>query len=353
MSIAVAVSGGVDSLSALVRLKEQGEEVLALHGLFVPDANAETSPALAGLRANCTRLGIPLHVVDARIRFQQAVITPFLAAYLRGQTPNPCALCNAAIKFGVLADTALQLGADRLATGHYAALLDHPVYGRVLGRAADPVKDQSYFLALVPAARLALAQFPLADERKAQVREHLAQRGLEIPLPVESQEICFVPRDDYRAFLRASGSALPGPGPMRVLDNGAWREVGQHQGLWNHTEGQRRGLGVSWREPLYVIGKDAARNALLLGQLEDLQTTRCQAENLNILVPPALWPRTLFVRTRYRQEARPANVQLVDGPALDVCFQQPEARPAPGQVLAVYDEAGHVLAGGLVRAFQL
>ena len=255
MRLAVAVSGGGDSLASLLRLREAGHEVLALHGRFLPDAhNPKSEQAEAGLAESCAGLGVALHVLDLREPFERLVAGPFAAEYLAGRTPNPCARCNVAMKFGLLLDAALELGAQALATGHYARAGAHPVHGWALSRGADPSKDQSYFLSLVPRKRLERALFPLADERKTDVRADLAGRGLSPPLPEESQEICFVPGDDYRAFLaaRVHGglSGLPGPGPA-VLPDGT--PVGRHQGLWRATIGQRRGLGLSWREPLYAM----------------------------------------------------------------------------------------------------
>ena len=164
-----------------------------------------------------------------------------------------------------------------------------------LHQGADEAKDQSYFLALTPISRLKNAVFPLARVRKSEVRAALAEWGLSVPLPRESQEICFVPDDDYRAFRKGSGVRLPAGGPRGLLDG---HVVGRHGGRWQYTEGQRRGLGVSWTEPLYVIGKDRSRNALLLGTADELPVNACAAGELNFLVPQELWPHELRVRTR-------------------------------------------------------
>ena len=228
--LAVAVSGGVDSLCALLRLRGEGHDVLALHGLFLPDApssgprpapegprlltaaEALAAPlppasrqAVEGLQTACGQLGIPLHVADMRAVFDREVVTPFVRAYARGHTPNPCALCNRAIKFGALLDAALSLGAGRIATGHYARLQDGPA-GPVLAAADDLAKDQSYFLSLVPLERLRRAVFPLARQDKAASIAQVKDAGLAVPVPQESQEICFIPagEDAYRAFLELS-----------------------------------------------------------------------------------------------------------------------------------------------------
>ncbi|PKN09169.1 MAG: tRNA 2-thiouridine(34) synthase MnmA [Deltaproteobacteria bacterium HGW-Deltaproteobacteria-8] len=345
MSLAVAVSGGGDSLAALLALRdaacEGGHDVLALHGLFLPGTD---EAATQGLAATCARLGVPLHLVDLRAEFERLVAAPFAAEYLSGRTPNPCARCNAYLKFGLLLDRALDLGATALATGHFVASGPHPDYGWALSRGADPVKDQSYFLSLVPRERLQRALFPLALRLKAEIRTELAGRSLTPPLPEESQEICFVPGDDYRAFLSDRCVELPGGGPA-VLPDGT--VVGSHQGLWRSTIGQRRGLGIAWREPLYVLDKDAHNNVLVVAPQAALLVDVFSAGEVNLLVDPQLWPEEVLVQTRYREAAKPARVEL-SGASLRVRYHEPQLRPAPGQVAALYGSGGVVLAGAVV-----
>lgn len=346
MKIAVAVSGGADSLASLISLGEAGHELLALHGLFREDDDGK---AAAGLMVACARLGVPLHCLDLRAEFERLVAAPFAAEYLAGRTPNPCARCNAAVKFGLLLDRALGYGAEALATGHYAAAGEHPAYGWALSRGADPAKDQSYFLSLVPRDRLMRAVFPLAAARKAEVRAALDECGVAPPLPEESQEICFVPGDDYRAFLASRQADLPGPGPA-VLPDGT--KVGEHQGLWRCTIGQRRGLGLAHTEPLYVLDKDVAANTLVVAPRAALLAPGFQAGEVNLLVDPALWPEAVLAQTRYREQAKPARAEYSlegGGGVLRVAFDQPQVRPAPGQVAALYDADGVVLAGAVIR----
>ena len=342
MKIAVAVSGGVDSLYALSALKTAGHELIALHGRFI---SPHRDP-LPGLREQCARLEIPLHVAELREQFLQRVIEPFVSAYAEGETPNPCAHCNSAVKFGLLLDMAQEAGAERLATGHYAALEKHPVYGFALRRAADLGRDQSYFLSLVPKERLALGVFPLAKLMKSDVAGHFAGQGLEAPLPEESREICFVPGDDYRAFLEKYAERLPGPGSVCLRDG---RVVGRHEGLWRYTEGQRRGLGIAWSEALYVLEKERAGNRLVVGTAEELRIHACRAGRINVFAPAAQWPERVFVRTRYKQEARAAAVTL-EGEGMRVRFHEPQTACAPGQLACVYDGDGWVLAAGIIQA---
>ncbi|MBQ3060302.1 MAG: tRNA 2-thiouridine(34) synthase MnmA [Desulfovibrio sp.] len=359
MRIAVAVSGGVDSLCALLLLRRAGHEVMAVHGFFLHET-AGPSAALPGLQAACHALDVPLHVVDLRAHFQQAVITPFAQAYAAGQTPNPCALCNRAVKFGALLEAALQRGADRLATGHYARLL-HDQQGNLTGlaAAADQHKDQSYFLSLVPSARLALALFPLAAQNKADSVAMVRGAGLPIPVPRESQDICFVPTGHvaYHDVLAGqwSRAGLPTPpgGPMLLAETHeqpveSMRTVGRHQGLWRHTEGQRKGLGIAHSEALYVLRKDMQHNALILGSRSLLGMQGCRTGMANVFVPPADWPLQPLVRLRYRQSALHCRAELVEG-CLHIHLEDPCFPSAPGQVAALYDKEGRVLAAGLIH----
>lgn len=353
MRVAVAVSGGMDSLLAMALLREQGHAVMAVHGLFLPDAS-EDAPGVRALRKTCQDLGIPLHVLDLRESFRSCVTDVFLSEYRAGRTPNPCALCNPHIKFGSLWDGAARLGAEALATGHYVRLDESGVYGvgRLLLRGVDPAKDQSYFLALVEPARLERAVFPLGEMRKADVPGELERRGLRPVHSGESQEICFIPDDDYRAWLAARDADLPGPGPMLVLDPGKEQEVGRHGGLWRYTQGQRRGLGVAWSEPLYVVRKDSVRNALILGTREQLLCRGCETGPATMAVPIAQWPETVWVQMRYRQRAEAARVTALHTGLRIELFRSGE-RPAPGQVAVVYDAAGRVLgAGNILRSLE-
>ena len=373
ITVAVAVSGGVDSLCALVMLRTAGYRVLALHGLFLPDG---PTAAPEGLDEACAALDVPLHVADLRAAFQLEVLTPFATAYAQGRTPNPCAYCNRAIKFGVLLDTALNLGAGKLATGHYARLVPGPDTGMgmntgtgdnsealpLLASATDAAKDQSYFLSLVPRQRLGRALFPLHGQTKEQTRAIVAAAGLAVPLPSESQDICFAPpvalpgvsaAEAYRPFLerhwQAAGTIAPGPGPVLLRDaQGNQREIARHKGLWRYTEGQRKGLGIAHTEPLFVLAKNSAANTLVVGPRALLGIRSCVTGPANVALPPHLWPDNLLVRLRHRQRPCAASVRIEDG-CLHIQLDEPQFPTAPGQVAAVYDGDGRVLAAGVVE----
>ena len=352
MTVAVAVSGGRDSLMALALLRGRERNLVAIHAQL---ADATSPEVLDGLRENCRVLDVPFQVLDLRSRFEELVIAPYVQSYLEGRTPNPCAWCNARIKFGLLLDAVHEQGAQTLATGHYArlTLTDH---GPSLWRGADPTKDQSYFLALLTTDQLAQAAFPLADRRKQDVLPELDRLGLTPPLPGESQEVCFI-TDDYREFLarRLQNGQLPDPpppGPI-VLEDG--RSVGEHKGLWQYTIGQRKGLDVAWSEPLYVLRKNMTANTLVVGERARLLSNACRLESVNCLVPPTAWPQDLRLQTRYRQRPDPARLasspeaRLSSNPdTLALTYPEPREPAAPGQIGVIYSAEGQVLAGGVI-----
>jgi len=343
MITVVAVSGGMDSLLSLVLMKEQGHDVMAVHGHFLPP-NPEWKRVADRLTVACKTLGVPFHALDLHKEFDAQVVAPFVEDYRAGLTPNPCALCNPRMKFGVLFDAAKVLGADHIATGHYVRMEERDGLGKMLVRGADLTKDQSYFLSLVPIADLRLAHFPLAETFKKDVLSILADHGLEPPIASESQEICFVPDDDYQAFL-LDRETMPGGGQAQLTDGTV---VGKHKGLWRHTQGQRRGLGIAWKEALYVLDKDVANNVLIVGTKDELESEGCVAGQVNLMADTASWPEVVMLQTRYRQKAKPSRFELVDG-KLKFHFIEPHVRPTPGQVAAVYTEDGVVLGGGVIE----
>ncbi len=356
----IAVSGGADSLLALALLHDKGKALAAVHGLFLPETppDAERSRRLAAI---CRGLDVPFLEIDLRREFAEEIIHPFVRSYLRGRTPNPCALCNPRLKFGLL----LRKAAERcnapdapFATGHYAGVLTHPAWGAMLARGADAGKDQSYFLSLLPKTTLQRLRFPLAHVSKKDVPEMLAARGLAAPEHGASQEICFIPDNDYRAFLQREAAGLDlrlsGPGPV-VLPDGA--TVGTHQGLWRYTQGQRRGLGIAHSEPLYVLGKDLDANALIVGGAQARTASGCVLEDVNFFVPLQNWPSAVLAQIRYRQKPRPVQV-APHSAGLTLRFLDPLAEaqdgpPAPGQLGVCYTSDGLVLGGGIITSQPL
>ena len=343
MKIAVALSGGVDSLASLVLLKESGRELLPFHARFIAatDQNYRIEQELDRI---CRELGLPFYVLDLVRDFERMVIKPFVKSYLSGLTPNPCALCNRQIKFGLILDHVKAMGAQLMATGHYAGI-SRDADGPSLRRAADKSKDQSYFLSLVPGNIFEEVIFPLHGMSKTEAIKFLGKRNIAPPVRNESNEICFI-KDDYREFIleNVTDRVLKNPGPIK---NRHGVELGRHKGLWRYTQGQRRGLNIAYDHPLYVLGKDFKTNSLLVGGREELKTRSCLTELVNVHRNPDLWPDKVFVQTRYRQKAGEASVKI-EGTRMQVFFHHPRDIPAPGQVAAVYSEEEHVLGAGMI-----
>ena len=346
---AVALSGGADSLLALRLLQEEGRDVFGLHAFFSPP-NESALKLADQLRALCRRMKLKLEVIDLSLAFEEKIISPFMRDYQAGLTPNPCSLCNREMKFGLLLESALNLGADSMATGHYAALRPMPGQdGLFLAMGQDALKDQSYFLSLVQRQRLAMAEFPLSGYLKKETLAALKKRTLAPVVKKESQDICFIPDADYRSFLLSRNLPPPDQGPVITRQG---RELGQHKGLWNYTLGQRRGLGVAFSEPLYVIGKDMEANSLIVGPRSEALMTRCRAGEINFFLPVSDWPEKTLLKFRYRQPPVEAGVEYGEnnGQAfLAFELKAPTEITAPGQTAAVYSEDGYVLAGGVLQ----
>jgi tRNA-specific 2-thiouridylase len=340
--VAVAMSGGVDSAVALLRAGRDAIGVtlrLWLDPEGPDSARACCSPeAVIAARETCHSLGLPHVTLDLREEFRRAVVEPFVRAYARGETPNPCSRCNGSFRFAELLAFAERAGAVRLATGHYARARVHK--GRLLlARAADEAKDQSYMLAGLDPRFLDRIWFPLGEQGKTQTRAEAAVAGLEVAERAESQEACFLAGDDYRSFLERRGlSARPGP---IVDENGA--ELGTHEGFWRCTPGQRRGLGVSAAEPRFALRTDAATNTVVVGPRESLAVSRVRAAG-RLYVPTG----RADVKLRYRSPAVPAKVSEEDG-GFSLELDGPAYGVAAGQTAVLYDGDAVVGAGRITR----
>jgi tRNA-specific 2-thiouridylase len=341
--IAVAMSGGVDSAVALLRAgpKALGVTLRLWLDPAGPDSErACCSPeAVIAARETCHTLGLPHVTLDLREGFRRAVVDPFVAAYARGETPNPCGRCNGDFRFDELLAFADRAGAARLWTGHYARIVERGGH-RLLARAADPDKDQSYMLAPLDPALLDRIDFPLGSGSKTETRAEAAAAGLEVAARRESQEACFLAGDDYRAFLERRG--LERRDGAIVDEQG--RELGRHDGVWRFTPGQRRGIGVAAGEPLYALRGDTATNTLVVGPRGSLACTAVAAAGtLHVPVERA------HAKLRYRSAPVPARVLgTADGFTLEL--EQPVYGVAPGQIAALYDEGGAVVGCGVVSA---
>ena len=366
--VVVGMSGGVDSSVAAALLKEQGYDVVGImlrlwsepsatsdDGVDVVAENKCCSlESMADARQVAAHLDIPFYVVNVERPFQQTIVDHFYAEYVAGRTPNPCLRCNRHIRFGFLLDRALALGAEYLATGHYVRVDDDPNTGlRRLRRGIDDAKDQSYVLHVLSQEQLKHALFPLGDLTKPQVRALAAERGLPVASKAESQELCFVAANDYRGFVRryadATGRKAPEPGP--ILDTAGTR-IGRHDGLAYYTVGQRKGLGVTSREPLHVLRLDAERNAIVVGPSAALERDQLMVTGVSYTdgrVPAAAFDA--YVKVRYKAPmVRGVVTPLLEGRA-DIHLMQSQRAITPGQAAVFYDaETGEqVLGGGLIE----
>ncbi|HAD05032.1 MAG: tRNA 2-thiouridine(34) synthase MnmA [Desulfuromonadales bacterium GWC2_61_20] len=354
--IVVAMSGGVDSSVTAALLKEQGHEVIGVT-MQIWDYARFTAPDGQLFGSCCSlddvydarrvaeALSIPFYVVNFEADFQRQVIDPFCDDYFAGRTPNPCVLCNQSLKFERLLRRARELEADALATGHYARIVAGPA-GYELRKGLDPQKDQSYFLFTLTQAQMGLVQFPLGAMSKEEVRGHAARFNLPVAQKAESQDICFVPDGNYVRFLEEER----GPGQLDgAIVHVSGQEVGRHQGTYRFTVGQRRGLGIAWPHPLYVVALDAAARQVVVGEEEHLHRDRLTLQRVNwSFGAPPLEPLPAACRIRYRHhEATCLITPLPEGRAA-VVFAQAQRGITPGQA-AVFYAGDRVLGGGWIE----
>ena len=347
--VLVALSGGVDSGVAAALLVEQGYEVVgAMLRLWAerdpgePCVNRCCTPeAVDRARHVAAQLDIPFYLINAEADFEARVVDYFIAEYGAGRTPNPCVPCNRTVRFGFLLNRGLALGAEFMATGHYARV--RCVKGRYqLLRGRDSQKDQSYFLHVLSQEQLARVLFPLGELTKDKVRDIARRRGLAVAEQPESQDVCFLADGDYRRFLAERIPHLFRPGPIRDTSG---RVLGQHQGLPAYTIGQRKGLGIAAAEPLYVLVINLDENTLVVGTVRELGRDECVVEEMHYVsgqVPAAPFRSTAQIRYR----ARPVAVTVIPLPQgrVRVRFDSPQRDITPGQFLVLYD--GEVVVGG-------
>ncbi len=346
--VLAAMSGGVDSSTAALFLQEQGYEVIGATvkmygnkdiGLKEPD---KPSKDVIDAQTVAEKLQIEHHVLDFTDCFKRCVIDHFVDEYRNGRTPNPCVDCNKHVKFGVLFDAALQLGCEYLATGHYARVLYDKQRKRwLLARAEDAKKDQSYMLFNLSQEQLAHILFPLANLSKDIIRERAEASGLAVAHKADSQDICFVPDGDYAKVINHLG-VKDRPGKF-IHING--EILGTHRGQIHYTIGQRKGLGLAYEYPLYVIRKDIAKNTVILGPNEALFSKDLWAKDVNFISIPQLTGSLMVTaKTRYRQKDVPATITPVADGRVHVVFDEPQRAITPGQAVVFYD--GELVVGG-------
>jgi tRNA-specific 2-thiouridylase len=352
--VAVAMSGGVDSAVAAALMSEEGHEVIGLTMNLWPawlPAAEDSSRACCGVsaiedaRAVARQLGIRHYVLNLREVFERAVIDYFCDEYAQGRTPNPCIACNQAVKFRVLLDKVDALGCDLLATGHYARLARDEATGRfLLLRGVDQRKDQSYVLYALTQTHLGRLRFPVGDLPKRDVRSAARRFGLPVADKPDSQEICFVPTGHYGDLVASRRPEAAQPGP---IEDRSGAVMGAHRGIARYTVGQRRGLGLTGRQPRYVIAIEPERNAVIVGGPDDMLRTRVLLDRVNWIVPPPPPDRGVTVRVRHAAADVPATLRLRGDGQVEVEFGTPQRAAAPGQAVTVY-HGDRVLGGGTI-----
>ena len=350
--VVVAMSGGVDSSVAAALLLQEGYQVIGMMmRLWSESGNEEqnrccTPDAMAQARRVAAVLGIPFYIIDAKQVFYNTVVTNFLEDYSRGLTPNPCLVCNRQIRWEFLLRYALDLGARYLATGHYVRIGKDAQEGYQLLRAVDLTKDQSYVLHVLNQEKLAHARFPIGNYPKSEIRKLAVEFGLPVAQRPDSQDLCFLGDEDYRAFLQRNRPESVKPG---AITNRSGEMLGEHQGLAFYTIGQRKGLGIKSALPLYVIEKDLKRNVLVVGEQAELGKRELNAHQVNWIsgiVPGE--PFRAEVKIRYK--ADPAWGWITPGAdrQLHILFDNPLRDITPGQAAVVY-QGDLCLGGGIIK----
>ena len=350
--VVAAMSGGVDSSVAAAILVEQGYRVVGMMLRLWSEPGSDdsnrccTPDAMAQARRVAGKLGIPFYAIDAREVFREVVVQHFIEGYRAGETPNPCLVCNREIRWGFLYEQARALGADFLATGHYARVRQAEDGASQLLRGLDPSKDQSYVLSVIPQEKLGHSLFPVGEMQKSEVREKARQLGLSTAERPDSQDLCFLAGQDYREFLARHAPDVMSPGG---IVNGLGEEIGHHQGLANYTIGQRKGLGIASAQPLYVVGKDIRTNLLRVGSADELGQDELMAAEVNWISGHE--PRgVLDAEVKIRYKARDARAQVE--PAVDgrtrVRFMQPLRDITAGQRVVFY-QGEQCLGGGVIQ----
>ncbi|MFC1735262.1 tRNA 2-thiouridine(34) synthase MnmA [Candidatus Hydrogenedentota bacterium] len=350
-NVAVALSGGVDSSVAVAELLRQGHHVIAvtMRTWIDTDGRLPAAPdsVVAEARKVAKHFDVPHNVLDFEVSFRSDVVVPYIDTYLSGLTPNPCVRCNRIFKFGRVLDAALELGANFIATGHYVRISRSDKTGRYeMSKGADSTKDQSYVLCLLSQEQLARAMFPLGGLSKKEVRRVATEAGLDIPPHTESQDVCFLPDQDYRGFLGRQANDTTNPGPI-VDKNGI--VLGQHKGLPFYTIGQRKKLGIGGGKPYYVTALVPETNTIAVGSLDDLGSDECHVGEVNwVSIPRPKGAIRAEVKLRYQHAPAFATVTPTSSTTAEISFDAPQRAISPGQFAVFYND-DLLLGGGAIE----
>jgi len=350
--VVVAMSGGVDSSVAAALLVEQGYQVIGMMMRLWNEPGSQlsnrccTPDSMAQARRVASKLDIPFYAVNAQTEFHHSVVKTFITGYSHGLTPNPCLVCNREVRWEFLLSRAIAIGAQFMATGHYARLRDGANDQRELLRAVDAQKDQSYVLHVLDQGKLKHALFPLGEYTKPEVRELARNFDLPVADRADSQDLCFIGTGDYRAFLRRNAPNIESPGPIL---NSVGDKIGEHTGLAFYTIGQRKGLGISASQPLYVKAKDIERNALVVGEKNELGASELTVNQVNwISGEPLQEPFRAHVKIRYKSDDHPGLVTPLGNGKVHISFEHPLRDITPGQAAVIYN--GQIcLGGGIIK----
>lgn len=339
-TVAIGMSGGVDSSVAACLLKDKGYNVIGIT-LELLD-NKETKKSIEDAKAICKKLDIKHYVCDLKEEFKEEIVQNFITAYKQGKTPNPCVLCNRLFKFGLFYKKALELGADYISTGHYARVKNN----RLMMSLADG-KDQSYFLCQIKKEILPKVLFPLNEfQSKEEIRTLARKYQLPVSEKKDSQEVCFIPNDDYKTFLKKNGQEEV-EGKIILTDKTV---LGNHKGLFNYTIGQRKGLNISYKEPLYVIQLDTKNNNLIVGTNNELFNQELIATNMNYLVEKDEFFKTkLFAKIRSRGNLEEVDTVTEEQNRLKIKFKNKLRAITPGQLIVFYNENKECLGGAYIE----
>jgi len=361
-TVVVAMSGGVDSSVAAALLHERGYRVIGVTmnlwdyervgGNINRDSGCCSIDTMDDARAVCHKLGVPHYVVNFREQFEAAVTDNFISEYMEGRTPNPCVRCNTYIKWGVLIQKAEELGADKIATGHYARVTYDDASGRyILKRGKDAKKDQSYALWGIRQFGLARTLFPVGEFIKDEIRQIARRLGLRTAEKPESQEICFIPDNDYTRYLRMKRPEIETQLREGEIVDQSGNRLGSHAGFPFYTIGQRKGLGISAPQPVYVTEIDAGNNRIVVGSNDDLRHAGLIADNVNwIAVEKLEGEMEVQAKIRYNDPGAPSVIRPSENDSVELCFTEPQRAVTPGQSVVLY-QGDVVVGGGVIRSF--